>query len=351
MIKRNINLLYVGGVHPEGSSYSRYKAFLQNCTNVSLLDTSASHTILGRIMTKFIRRLGVNLDAKFLTAATNNSLDIIWVDKPTMISVAALKKISIVRPKILKIAHITDDISKIIIYLPSIVEVLMQFDCVFTCNKLNIEEYKEINFVYCELGYDEDLYSPLESIVKTRSNDLSFVGHYEASYEDQIIKISHAIKGSEFKIKIYGTGWWRSKRVNSLSNVSVQSGWLSIENVKNIYQNSLLGIGLYSDTNRNMTSGRIFEIPALFTPLMTKGNSIIESFIGVNYISMDLVCDTKEFLSVIRNRKYLDQLATQANKCLRVAKCSWQDRVIECLDYIEKSGHERIIGLDEINGR
>ena len=329
-------VLYIGGVHHEGSSFSRYESLIKTCHEVSLLDTRPTHSIFGRLKSKFLRRLGLNWDKEIIQEVERRNPNIIWIDKPIMVSSKAIIEIKKKCSNAIIVGHITDDINKVKEYSPEIEKVLRQFDIVFSPNQLNIHEYTKINFIYNEIGYDDEMYRPLKVSSANAKTHLSFVGHYEPSYEIDLLKISDCIENTEFSLRIYGTGWWRAKIIKLRQNVMIRTGWQTLENVKNIYTNSVAGIGLYSELNRNVTSGRVFEIPALRTPLITKNNPIIHRYISGNYIGMDLCQNPVVFVETLRNNAYLEIMALNAIESMSTNKCTWKDRINECLNHIEK---------------
>lgn len=333
---KKFKVLYVGGVHHEGSSFSRYIALRRIFNEVLLLDTSPTHNLIGRIKTKILRPLGINHDKKLFQMISLKEPNIVWFDKPTTISNLAMRQIYEKYPDKLLVAHITDDIKVMVNYAPKIIETLSYFDVVFTPNKFNITEFTNIKFVYNELGYDDQMYRPLAKLNIIKRNFLSFIGHYELSYEDELLRLSELIKNSEFRLKIFGSGWWRSKKLVKNKQIDIQSGWKSLEELKNIYTESIAGIGLYSHINRNFTSGRIFEIPALMVPLITKDNGIINYYLGGNYINLNDCPTSADFLCRLRNQEYLAIITNNAAECMRRTKCTWNDRIVECVSHIEE---------------
>jgi hypothetical protein len=328
---KNHIILYIGGVHQEGSSYSRYKALTKNYGEVLLLNTSSTHSVYGRIKTKLRKIIGNYLDKEILKILDLHKPDIIWFDKPTTISYKAMCEVVKRHSDKFFVAHVTDDIRTMITYAPKIVEILCMFDVVFTPNQFNINEYRQINLKYNELGYDPEMYLPVTEKKQKKSTNLSFIGHYETRYEEELIHISELIEKSDFQLKIYGTGWWRSNQLKKRENVEIRTGWKTLQDLKIIYADSLAGIGLYSTANRNMTSGRVFEIPALKVPLITRDNNIIKHYLGGHYINLN-ECDTSEkFLLKLRNNTYLRCIADEAEKHMQKTRCTWQDRIDECV--------------------
>lgn len=334
--KQKLKVHYVGGVHHEGSSFSRYNALSKIYSEVSLLDTSPTHSIIGRLKTKFIRRFGLYMDKKIIETIAIKEPNIVWFDKPTMISNLGVSEIIAKHSEKVIVAHITDDINTIKRYDPEIEKKLSQFDAVFTPNKFNIKEYPEIRLVYNELGYDAEMYKPLKTTPNILRKTLSFVGHFEPSYEKELIKISNLLKDTEFNLAIYGTGWWRAKDLINRKDVRVQSGWQSLDQLKMIYTESVAGIGLYSAINRNQTSGRIFEIPALKVPLVTIENPVIKHFLGGNYININSFDSPAKFLQSLRSKDYLRDLSNNAIECMAHTKCTWQEKMDECVEHIDQ---------------
>lgn len=324
------SILYVGGLHPDGTSHSRYKALCKFSNDVDVIDNRPSHTLLKRILIKYFPAKLQNIDAKIKKKLLEKKYRYIWIDKPIMISAKLLEELRGQQYRITTVAHITDDLNQVKKYNIEIERILSKFDYVFTCSKVNMKEYPAINFIYNELAYDSNVFN-CEGEKREVSNEICFVGHYEKYYENQLLNICNAIQGTKYKLRILGTGWWRCWRLQLKGNVHIVSKWITQKEMVDIYKRSRVGVALYSETNRNATSGRIFEITALGVPILVRSNDIIRKLLSENYIEMEVVSQCEQFARMLNDEKFLETTAKKANTALKLAKCSWEDRVREVL--------------------
>ncbi len=329
------NILYIGTIDSEHTSRSRYQGLHKYSKRVDVLDVKPNHTFLGRIKFKLFRGKTNKLDSYFEELMESNKYSLVWSDKPTYLSPERLLKIKENFPQTTFVAHITDDVLQVKTMINEIDKVLSIFDYVFTPNKFNIAEFPEINFIYQELGYDHKLYTYSNRPIVDRPDRLSFVGHYEPAYEDILLKASKVLRKTHFEIQVAGSGWWKSTNILKTKNIKViRRGWIPLESLKDIYNESILAFGLYSKVNRNKTSGRIFELSALGVPILTEGNPIIDKILGKNYLSNDLLEDPQLIIETLKDKNLLEELRVEAYKNLLASKSSWEDRTDETIKAI-----------------
>ena len=135
------NILYVGGLHPEGTSWSRFVAISRRAKCVDSFEIRPSHTIVNKVLSRLQIGIGNKPEVSLLEKMSSKAFDIIWIDKPTNISLETLKIARKVCTNTIFVAHITDDIKTMIKYSPHILEALKCFDIIFTCSRFNINEY------------------------------------------------------------------------------------------------------------------------------------------------------------------------------------------------------------------
>ena len=329
----NKNVLYVGTSIDGSTSKSRLDALKRKIRNVDVIES------IDR--TKISNKIKLKLNINFYEKITDQLLmqykkyDLIWFDKPTIIK---RKTIEIIKEKkILLICHITDDIDNKNHNMIELIKSLHLYDFIFTCNKLNIESYPNHNFFYNELGYDHnDYYFNIKNVkLSQQENLISFFGHYEKSYLNKIRNISDGIS-SNFKLNIGGVGWWKVPTLFLNPKIKLKFGWINKKQMIREYKNSLACIGLYSEINRNLTSGRIFEMAALGLPIISKPNIILDNLLEDSYIKLNNNYD--DLNDKLMNVEYLNSIRKKANNLIKEKKCSWSERIDECLKII---GYEK----------
>ncbi|MDB2659551.1 hypothetical protein N9Y62_03330 [Luminiphilus sp.] len=327
-------ILYGGGIHREGTSKSRYDALAKKFRTIDLLETESSHKLLSKIKTRLLKNRYNSIDSEFKTQVKSVQYDLVWLDKPTRVSSECMKDVTQSNPRTIFVAHITDDIKTMVKYAPKLEDVLSYFDYVFTPNKFNIEEYPNIPLIYNELGYDAALYEFPTDRCKNPKSTVGFVGHYEFEYANTMLMLADKLLGSDFTLVVNGSGWWKCPKAWMHPKIKISYGWVDLKRLLTIYTQASAAMGLYSIVNRNRTSGRIFEISALGIPIITYGNSTIESAIGKNYIDLNLASNIDNLPSILSDKSYLQSLGINAYKHLVGAKCTWEDRVNEALEHI-----------------
>ena len=164
---------------------------------------------------------------------------------------------------------------------------------------------------------------------KEKKYDLFFIGHHEPDYEKYISEIIDR----DINFFLGGPGW------NS-SNIPKSKIAFNDFNEKiypEVINKSSAGLGLYSTWNRNISSGRIFEIPATGAALIVKRNTFIESLYKEdseaiffdNPVELRLKID-----DLFKNRDLLQEIASNGYQRCLSNQCTWDDRVKEAIDFL-----------------
>tara|TARA_B110001454_G_scaffold217561_1_gene243189 strand:- start:886 stop:1887 length:1002 start_codon:yes stop_codon:yes gene_type:complete len=261
--------------------------------------------------------------------------DLIWIDKGTYIYKETLENIKHINPNPIIIHHNTDDIESDKHQFNNYLSSLDLYDAHFTCNKFNIDYSKKIStsrFFYNELGYDQNIFYPKK---QEKQYDLFFIGHHEPHYEKYVSQILN----KDIKFFLGGPGWHSS----DISRSKIAFNDFNEKIYPNVINKSSAGLGLYSTWNRNISSGRIFEIPATKAALIVKRNSFIESLYKED--SEAIFFDNPEDLSsklesLFKNKNLLEEIARNGYKRCLANQCTWDDRIEEAIDFLKV---ERII--------
>lgn len=329
----NKSILYVGTSIDGSTSKSRLDSLIKKIKNVDIIESIDRTKISNKI--KF--KLNINFYEKIINQLLKRykNYDLIWFDKPTFIERKILEIIK--EKKISLVCHITDDIDNQSHNMVKLINSLDLYDFIFTCNKFNIESYPNYKFFYNELGYDHnDYYFNLTDITLSQQENLiSFFGHYEKHYLNIIEKLSGRI-GTNLKINIGGVGWWKVPKLFLNKKIKLKYGWINKDQMIKEYRNSVACIGLYSEVNRNLTSGRIFEMAALGLPIISKPNIILDNLLEDSYIKLHK--NYEDLNDKLIDVEYLNVIRKKANNLIKEKKCSWSDRIDECLKII---GYEK----------
>jgi spore maturation protein CgeB len=333
-----MKVLYCGSNN--GTSKSRKNGLIKMGYDVSNFELEKN------ILTNF--RWFQYLEKKSLNSfnlkAVNNRLikkvkkvcpDLIWIDKGTYIYRETLENIKHINSNTIIIHHNTDDIESEKHEFNNYLSSLDLYDAHFTCNKFNIDYSKKISnsrFFYNELGYDQNIFYPNKN---KKQYDLFFIGHHEPDYEKYVSEITN----KDMSFFLGGPGWHSS----NISKSKIAFNDYNEKIYPDVINKSSAGLGLYSKWNRNISSGRIFEIPATGAALIVKRNSFIETLYEED--NEAIFFDSPEELSskiedLFKNKDLLQKIAVNGYKRCLANKCTWDDRIKEAIDFLEV---ERII--------
>ena len=261
--------------------------------------------------------------------------DLIWIDKGTYIYKETLEYIKETNHKTILIHHNTDDIESDKHQFNNYLNSLDLYDAHFTCNKFNIDYLKKIStshFFYNEIGYDQNIFYPNQ---QEKQYDLFFIGHHEPDYEKYVSEIID----KDINFFLGGPGWHSS----DISRSKIAFNDFNEKIYPEVINKSSAGLGLYSTWNRNISSGRIFEIPATGAALIVKRNSFIETLYKED--SEAIFFDNPAELSLkiedlFKNKNLLQEIASNGYRRCLSNECTWDDRIKEAIDCLKL---ERII--------
>lgn len=266
------------------------------------------------------------INSRLIDNVKEYSPDIIWIDKGTYIYKKTLEEIKSMNKKLVIVHHNTDDVEFSKHNFKNYFDCLDLYDAHFTSNKFNIDYLKKISnsfFFYNEIGYDHNIFKPRNQKI---NYDLFFIGHHEPEYELYISKLAN----KDIKFFLGGPGWYNS----NIPKSQIRFNHFDEKLYQKIINQTKIGLGLYSSWNRNISSGRIFEIPASRVALVVKRNSFIEKLYiedeeAIFFDSEKELNDKIDFL--LKNPQKLNDISENGYKKCIANKCSWKDRVEEAV--------------------
>lgn len=270
------------------------------------------------------------VNSRLIKKVKNVYPDIVWIDKGTYIYKETLESIKNINSKTIIVHHNTDDIESEKHQFNNYLSSLDLYDAHFTCNKFNIDYSKKISnsyFFYNEIGYDQNIFYPTNN---KKMYDLFFIGHHEPDYEKYVSEITN----KNISFFLGGPGWHSS----NISKSKIAFNDYNEKIYPGIINKSSAGLGLYSKWNRNISSGRIFEIPATGAALFVKRNSFIETLYKED--SEAIFFDNPGELStkiedLFNNTELLQQIASNGYKKCLANNCTWDDRIKEAIDCLK----------------
>ncbi len=330
-----MKILYCGTIG--GTSKSRFDGLRSLGFNVEAFDyikySFTTPLWFNRLENRNLNYINYRrINSKLIESVKKCSPDILWVDKGTYIYKKTLEEIKSLNKNLVICHHNTDDIEFSKHNFKNYFDCLDLYDAHFTSNKFNIDYLKTISkshFFYNELGYDHNTFKPREKKIKY---DLFFIGHYEPEYEVFISNLAN----KNINFFLGGPGWYKS----SIARSKIKFNHFDEKIYHEVINQSKVGLGLYSSWNRNISSGRIFEIPASRVALIVKRNSFIEKLYiedkeAIFFDNERELNDKIDFL--LSNPDKLNEIADNGYKRCLLNKCSWQDRVEEAVSDLKQS--------------
>jgi len=343
------NILYIAPLPPGGTCLQRMRALEELGHKVIPLSARLDpkqYSFYHRVRTRIFGPADLTkINQRVLTAINKETFDLIWIDKGIYILPETLKKIKRATRSLL-IHHNTDDFRYASFIFRHYIKSIPLYDIHFTSNKFNIPEMYGLGarkVCFSEIGYDHHLCRPVKVLDDGYKADLSFSGHWEPATENYIVALIKA----GLSVSVRGADWYKARNKKILKSV-FKSGPLCEEEYVKAICSGKIGLGIVSKWNRNMTAGRIFDIPACGVFLLAVRNPLMQDIykegVEAEFFSSaeELIQKTRFYLENEEERKKI-ALAGH-NRCVS-SKYSWKDRVEEMLveinNLIQQRNNER----------
>lgn len=194
-----------------------------------------------------------SMNRSLLRSVVEGRPDAVWLDRGEWIYPSTLREIR--RTGAQLIYHNTDDA------LAGLINWnhwrgLRYVDLYVTTNRFNVTELKErygCNTLRAGMGFDETYHKPVARPINLIPQAV-FVGHYEANRERYLSVLLNA----GVPLKIWGQNWSRARDCR-LRGVTV----LNSSAYPDLIASSTVALCFLSRKNRNESTGRTFEIPAI----------------------------------------------------------------------------------------
>lgn len=260
-------VLFVGYLWPGSTSGPRLNGLRSLGLHVDVFDCEAWLGKGSRIAKALAHRIFVTpgiraMNSALVANATRSKPDVVWIEKGTWIYPSVLKQL---RDNAQYIVHYnTDDVFGDRYFWLHRLGVKF-YDLHLTTNRWNVIELRQrygVRTFRVGMGYDQELHRPpLLSRGNNTKTEVVFVGHWEPHTEDYII----ALRDSGVSIEVWG-GYWRRAKDRSLRTVKI----LEHEKYVNKIASAKMALCSLSRRNRNESTGRSFEIPAIGTFLLAE---------------------------------------------------------------------------------
>ncbi len=263
------------------------------------------------------------MNAALLRAGADNSPDVVWIDKGNWVYPATLRRL---RKHARFIVHYnTDDVLARGSYFWLHKLGLKWYDLYLTTNRWNVKEVRQryqIPTLRVGMGYDSDFYLHLHpDSSDTVSKGVVFVGHWQPHTERYIM----ALRKNDIDVKVWGHNWWKAKS----GELRKCKHLLYADYIKTV-DGAKIALCFLSKRNRNESTGRSFEIPAIGIFMLAEHTTEHEYLYG-DGVGAGLFSNENELIA--KARYYLDHdkkresIASTGQARCRALGLSWQEHI------------------------
>lgn len=227
------------------------------------INKSIFKSIYYRIQNKYTFGPVINkINNDLICSVKNNKPDLIFIYRGTHIYPKTINKIKEINNKIVVFGYNNDDpFSEEYksYFWRHYIKCTFYYDHIFVYRNKNIQDYKRIGYEKTSIlrsYYTKDRNYIIKNTEK--KYDVIFIGHFEDDSRDYYI-LSLFEKG--YNVKIFGTGWDKSKIFNILSE---KNGPIVpvYDNYNKTLNETKIALVFLSKLNRDTYTRRCFEIPA-----------------------------------------------------------------------------------------
>lgn len=327
-----MKMLYVGPLNEWGTCYSRFVALRSLIDDIEVLDTNKYLGKGNRVVNICENILAFGPSYHRCNSALWEKIadlnpQCLWVDKGYWISPHILKECK--RKKIYIVEHVTDDLFTKHFFSNHrrLRSGLRYVDRFCSTNIFNINEvnnlYPETKAFFTHHAFDERWFDCVRAT--TRPHKVVFAGHWEPASDLLMGKLANA----KIQFEVYGWGWHRTRHKRLLGN-AIFPGYLIGKDYVDKLAHSQIALGLLSKWNRNLSTPRIYEIPAAGALLLAERTlETVDIFIdqkeAVFFSSSDeLITHLKKLLAA---PALVEEIAIAGHKRCWESKYTWTDRL------------------------
>jgi hypothetical protein len=321
-------ILFVGYLWPGSTCIPRFNGLRAIGLDVEALDATGWAKGPYRFANSIGHRLYctpevLRMNEKMVAAAGKVRPDLVWLEKGNWVYPSTLRRL---RKLARFLVHYnTDDVFAAGNWFWLHRKGIRLYDVYLTTNRWNV---REIGKRYCVstmrvgMGYDQDYHRPPS--LHTRSDasaQVVFVGHWERHTERYVV----ALRNSGVVVEVWGHNWWRAKDRALRAVKPLGQG----EYVNKI-ASARIALCSLSRQNRNESTGRSFEIPAIGTLLLAE-RTLEHEFLFGDGAGAALFTGEKELVEKVHH--YLARpedrcpVAARGHALCRSMGLSWGDHI------------------------
>ena len=319
-------MLYAGPLGEGSTSASRLRGLRALGLAVAELDTTGWQPSAGRWTRSFVARTFVHpsvhrMNARLRSLLAERAHDVLWLDKgewtyPSTLALARSRGCAIVH-------YNTDDVLGRHAHSWLHRRGLAREDLYLTTNRHNVHELRGrygVTTLRAGMGHDPALLD-FRPAPPRDAAAVVYVGHWEPHTERALL----ALRGAGIEVRVWGYNWWKA-RDPALRG----AGFLSQPEYAATVASSRIALGFLSRWNRNDSTGRSFEIPALGAFLLAERTAEHEFLYGdgagaaLFRAPAELVEKARHYLARPDER---DAVAAAGHARIRAGGYSWTDHM------------------------
>ena len=321
-------ILFVGPLWEGSTCIPRMKGLKKNGLDVVAMDSTPwvgdGPKLLRSLNHRFYFGHSVRaMNAAFLNAGAEIRPDAIWIEKGNWIYPSTLRRL---RKHIRFIVHYnTDDVFARGSYFWLHRLGLKWYDLYLTTNRWNVKEVRQqyrIPTLRAGMGYDSDFYRPFTlNSPRQYSHEIVFVGHWQG-YTERCV---NALRSNGMDVKVWGHNWWKAKsgELRKCKHLSYTDYIKTIGGAK-------IALCFLSKRNRNESTGRSFEIPAIGTFMLAERTAEHEFLYG-DGLGAGLFSNKDELIKKARyyleHDKERDNVASTGHDRCQTLGLSWAEHI------------------------
>lgn len=261
-------MLFVGYMWTGSTCVPRYHGLKSIGLDMEIFDATGWNSGASSVSISLAHRLYCTtairkMNEELIVIASRVKPDAIWLEKANWIYPFTLRRLKVHTRKL--IHYNTDDIFATGSWFWLHRAGVRFYDLHLTTNRLNVLELKErfgVKAFRVGMGYDQGYHRPAAIYSNClEKKDVIFIGHWEPHTERYI----HALREAGICVHLWGHNWWKAydRSLRSITPLPQFDYVRTISSAK-------IALCVLSRRNRNESTGRSFEIPAIGTFMLAE---------------------------------------------------------------------------------
>jgi spore maturation protein CgeB len=251
---------------PGSTCVPRFNGLVELGLAVDVFDATPWSSVQNRLVNSIGQRAYctpkvISMNKEILESARKSRPEVLWIEKGNWIFPSTLKELRRFSKYI--VHYNTDDVFAPANYFWLHRLGIRYYDVFLTTNRWNVLELRSrygVKVFRAGMGYDQATHKAFETTNHKR-NDLVFIGHWEPHTEMYV----QALIKSGADVKVWGHNWHKSR-----NHGFRQIRPLAYSEYVKVVSSAKIALCSLSRKNRNESTGRSFEIPAIGTMMLAE---------------------------------------------------------------------------------